>query len=348
MSNISILSLTQKEFAGRVKAKLGKGETHASLLYSEWYRQGEMRGETPAFKTAQVLLNQIIERVDGALPELLDKRVDGETTKFLTRSKKGLEIESVIIPMGRGSTLCVSSQVGCQMGCAFCETGRMGLLENLSCREIVGQVVTARHVLGASIRNIVFMGMGEPLDNLDNVLEAVKVLTDPGGLAFGPSNISISTSGLVEGIYRLIEETSPALNLAVSVNAPNDAVRRKIMPVNRRHDMKELKEAMEAYCSHPRRAIFAEYVLLAGVNDSLEQADELADYLRGLRVKINLIPYNAQSKDRFAPPTVEVMEAFAARLREHGYRVLLRMHKGRGIMAACGQLGNLELRKKSA
>ena len=116
------------------------------------------------------------------------------------------------------------------------------------------------------------------------------------------------------------------------------------MPVNRQHDMDALKEAMMAYCAHPRRAIFAEYVLLADVNDSLEQADQLAEYLRGLRVKINLIPYNAQSKDRFAPPNLETMEAFADRLRSHGYRVLLRANKGRGIMAACGQLGNLALR----
>lgn len=189
------------------------------------------------------------------------------------------------------------------------------------------------------------MGMGEPLDNYDEVMHAIKILMDPKGLGFGPSRITISTSGVVPKIYQLIKDVPPALNLAVSVNAPNDLIRNKIMPVNRRWDMSALKDAMKAYSAHPRRQIFVEYVLLKDVNDSLECADELASYLAGISIKINLIPYNPQSKDRFAPPELEVQEAFMQRLRHRGYHVLLRHHKGRSIMAACGQLGNLNLRK---
>jgi len=143
----------------------------------------------------------------------------------------------------------------------------------------------------------------------------------------------------------MIEDADPAINLAVSVNAPSDEVRTRIMPVNRKWNMAELKKAMLDYCAHPRREIFAEYVLIQGVNDSLEQADMLADYLRGLRVKVNLIPYNPQSKDRFSPPSDEVRENFLKRMREQGYHTLLRGAKGQKIMAACGQLGNVQLRK---
>lgn len=227
------------------------------------------------------------------------------------------------------------------MGCTFCETGRMGKLRSMSAEEIVAQVFLVRQ----SVRNIVFMGMGEPLDNFEEVMRAVEVLTDPSGLRFGPSRITISTSGVVPGIYQLIERADPALNLAVSVNAPCDELRRKIMPVNVKWDMAALYEAMRAYCSHPRRQILVEYVLLKDFNDSLECADLLGAYLQGLNVKINLIPYNPQSRSRFAPPEPEVREKFAERLRELGYMTLLRGTKGRQIMAACGQLGNLQLRR---
>jgi 23S rRNA (adenine2503-C2)-methyltransferase len=204
----------------------------------------------------------------------------------------------------------------------------------------------ARFVLGKEIRNIVFMGMGEPFDNYDAVMRAVAVFTDTGGLGFGPSRISISTSGRVDGIEKMTREADPALNLAVSVNAPSDEVRNRIMPVNRKWTMAELKSAMLNYCAHPRREILIEYVLLKGINDSLDNADELAEYLRDLKVKVNLIPYNPQSRDRFAPPEEEQREAFLKRMRSHGYQTLLRGTKGQQIMAACGQLGNVEVRKK--
>lgn len=248
--------------------------------------------------------------------------------------------------MESGVTLCISSQVGCRMGCAFCETGRMGLIRHLSTAEIVMQVFLAVHTLKAKVRNIVFMGMGEPLDNYDHVLQAIRVLSDPNALALGESRITVSTSGLVDKIYQLIEDFPPAVNLAVSVNASNDMIRQKIMPVNRKWDMNQLRKAMDLYCSHPRRQILAEYVLIKDVNDSIENAKELADYLRGLKVKVNLIPYNPQSRDRFAPSPNEKIEDFIATLRQEGYQVLIRKTKGQDIMAACGQLGNLQLRKE--
>lgn len=336
VSKVSIFCHTQKSYADALFAILGRGKRHAGIFYSAWMRKEEARVEAQA----AALMEEISAHTDVGLPELVLKKEEGKIVKYLLKFDDGRESESVILPMAAGATLCISSQVGCKMGCSFCETGKMGLLRSLSAREIVSQVYYARAEFGVAVRNIVFMGMGEPLDNFEEVQQAIKVLMDPHGLGFGPSRITVSTSGHVENMYRFMEKMDPAVNLAVSVNAPNDAVRNRIMPVNRRWNMGELKTAMEAYCAHPRREILVEYVLLKGINDSLESADELAEYLRGLKVKVNLIPYNAQSRDRYDPPEEEVKEAFLARMREKGYQTLLRHNKGRSIMAACGQLGN--------
>ena len=342
----SIFSHTQESFSEAVVETLGKGRQHAARLYSDWFRKGHLREvDRWAEPQALPLVQKMTEAADFALPEMSSFCEEGETVKFLMRFADGLESESVLIPMEAGTTICISSQIGCKMGCAFCETGKMGLVRHLRCEEIVAQVYWARFGLNREVRNIVFMGMGEPLDNYDAVMQAVSVLTDAGGMGFGPSRITLSTSGKVDAILRLCEEADPALNLAVSVNAPTDAVRNRIMPVNRTWDMAALKEAMQKYCAHPRREILIEYVLLQGINDSLEAADALADYLQGLRVKVNLIPYNPQRRDRFAPPEEVDREAFLKRMREHGYQTLLRGTKGQKIMAACGQLGNVEVRR---
>ncbi len=324
----------------------GKGRQHAAKLYSEWFRKGHVRDVAEwAEPQAIALVEKMIEKTCFSFPEMSAVREEGETAKFLLKFSDGLESESVLIPMEAGTTICISSQIGCKMGCAFCETGKMGLVRHLSCEEIVAQIFCARFVLGREVRNIVFMGMGEPFDNYDVVMRAVNVLMDAGGLQFGPSRITISTSGRVDAILRMAKEADPALNLAVSVNAPSDAIRNRIMPINREWNMAELKEAMLKYCEHPRREILAEYVLLEGINDSLESADMLAEYLRGIRVKVNLIPYNPQRRDRFAPPAMEQRVLFLQRMRAAGYNTLLRGTKGQQIMAACGQLGNVEVRK---
>jgi len=340
-----MFSKTQAEFSDTIYALLGRGKRHAALLYSQWAREGKIEPAAWAEPQALSLVEEILQHADLSVPEVSKTSGDGKTTKFLLRFADGLESETVIIPMESGTTLCVSSQVGCKRGCAFCETGRMGLLRNLTTREIVSQFFVAKHHFQAPVRNVVFMGMGEPFDNYDNVMQAVRVLTDPYGFGLGMSRITISTVGNVEAIRRFAKEADPALNLAVSVNAPTDEVRNRIMPVNRQHDMAELKKAMAAYLEHPRRQILAEYVLLKDVNDTLAHADALGEYLKELRVKINLIPYNEQANARFAPPGIGEQEAFMQRLRSHGFHVLLRHHKGRGIMAACGQLGNKAIRR---
>ena len=345
-SLISIFSHSSQEFASLVRNRLGKGYQHALLLYQEWYRTGQMTGNHPAFANAQALLQDILQLTDRSLLPLSAKQHDGYTGKFLLKTTDHLEIESVLIPMQAGGTLCISSQVGCRMGCSFCETGRMGLLRNLTTHEIVNQLFIARFILGFQVRNLVFMGMGEPFDNYENVMQAIRILTDPLGFGLGIHHLTVSTSGRVEEIYRFMNESGPIPHLALSLNAPTDELRNRLMPINRRYPLKDLYQAMQAFYDKRGKSILVAYVLIKGQNDTLEHAAQLADYLRGLHVKINLIPYNPQSHDRYQPPEQSVLESFTAYLRDQGYHTLLRQTKGQKIMAACGQLGNLELRRK--
>lgn len=343
---VSIFSHTFLSFSERIHAILGKGRLHAGLVYEEFYRTGAISGSHPSFGNAQALFQAIVQAADFSAPLQLGREMtDGATGKILFQTHDNLEVETVRIPMQAGGTLCVSSQVGCRMGCAFCETGRMGLLRNLTVEEIISQVFIARHRLGFAMRNIVFMGMGEPFDNYDSVMQAVRILTDPKGFGFGKRHLTVSTSGCIDGIRKMINEGEGAPNLAVSVNAPSDEERNRLMPVNRRYDMAQLHSAMSDYCAMTGRQILIAYVLFRGENDSLDHADRLAEYLRGLNVKVNLIPYNPQTRSRYQAPDLSTMDTFAERLRGHGYRTLLRLTKGQGIMAACGQLGNVQLRR---
>lgn len=343
---ISILSHTHASYVEAIQSQLGKGAQHALLVYEDFFRHGCATGNHPAFSNCKSLYDAIVESTDFCLPTVSGNRSDGMTGKFLVQTHDKLEVESVLIPMQAGGTLCISSQVGCRMGCAFCETGKMGLLRNLTTEEIVSQVFIARHELKMTFRNIVFMGMGEPFDNYDAVMKAVRVLGDAHGFGFGKKNMTVSTSGCVDGIEKLQQETGWTPNLAVSINAPSDELRNKLMPVNRRYSLSDLHHAMLSYNQSTGRQILVAYVLMKDVNDSLEHADQLAAYLRQLNVKINLIPYNPQSRDRFERPETSVLENFTTRLRNHGYYTLLRLTKGTDIMAACGQLGNLALRKE--
>ena len=345
-SSFSIFDHSSQSFASFVRDRLGKGYQHALLVYQEWYRTGQITGEHPAFSNAQTLLQAIQELIDFSHLPLAAERQDGNTGKFLLKTTDQLEIESVLIPMKAGGTLCLSSQVGCRMGCTFCETGRMGLLRNLTVREIVSQLFVARFILGFQVRNLVFMGMGEPFDNYENVMQAVRIFTDPYGFGLGIHHLTLSTSGRIEEIYRLMEETTPIPHLAISLNAPTDELRNRLMPINRSYPLKVLYQAMHDFYVKKGKSLLVAYVLMKGQNDTLEHADQLAAFLQGLHVKINLIPYNPQSRDRYQAPEQATLEAFTAYLREKGYYTLLRQTKGQKIMAACGQLGNLELKRR--
>jgi len=275
---------------------------------------------------------------------------DGDTVKFILQTPEGLESESVIIPMWRGrsrwTSLCVSSQVGCAMGCTFCETAQLGLLKNLSAAEIVAQLVVARRHFGADVRNVVFMGMGEPFDNFDNVIQAIRVLTDRSGLSMGMSRITISTVGRVAGIRRLAALGWRRINLAVSLNAPNDDIRSRIMPINRAEPMAELRRALRDYPLRSCQFFMIEYVLIPGVNDAPGHARQVADFLRGIKCCVNVIPYNPRLDSPWPAPSEASVQAFLGWLRDAGQFCKKRLTKGRDFMAACGQLGNRALRRE--
>lgn len=275
---------------------------------------------------------------------------DGETTKFCQSTPEGYEIESVVIPMGSvqnsWNTLCVSTQVGCARACTFCQTGRMGLLRNLTVDEIVGQAVAARDHFGAEIRNVVFMGMGEPMDNLENVIVAIEQLHRDRAHPIARRRMTVSTVGKCAGIRRLAELKWKRLGLAVSLNAPNDEIRSRIMPINRTEPMALLREAIADYPVRAGGHVLIEYVLLKGVNDEIDHARQLAAYLRGLSTCVNLIPWNPIEGIPFESPNQETVDAFQIELMGAGQLTFRRNTKGRAAMGACGQLGNLALERQ--
>jgi len=276
---------------------------------------------------------------------------DGELVKFTQRTPDDLEIESVVVPMERSGrrwkTLCVSSQIGCGRGCAFCETAQLGLLRNLTAGEIVGQFVAARRHFG-EIRNVVFMGMGEPFDNFDAVTQAIRVLNDRRGASLGRERIKVSTVGRVEGIRRFGRLGWRRITLAISLNAPNDRIRSQIMPINRLDPMPRLRSTLLEYPGADRRWFMIEYVLLPGVNDATDHARELADYLRPLRSVVNVIPYNPRRESPWRSPTTAEIRRFTTALADAGQVCKLRVTKGLARMAACGQLGNRSLSRPPA
>lgn len=337
---MKILAQTHDQFVEAVHRRYGKGSYYATPVYRHVMRAGKLTvDDLPVFARHPALARRLNEDLALSGRPAVKRHADGGVVKFVTRLVDGRAIESVVIPMHRRHTLCVSSQVGCRMGCRFCRTGKMGLIRNLSPAEIVGQVFTARHRMGFAIRNVVFMGMGEPLDNLDNVIQAIRVISDQRGFDIARRYITVSTAGLADGIDRLAAGLATPVNLAVSLNAPDDTIRSRLMPVNRSTPMNALRDALLRYPLGKQGSIFAEYVLIDGINDRREHAATLARYLSPLNAKLNLIPYNPAAGDAFTAPSADTCDRFHDWLVAEKIFVRRRGEKGARIMAACGQLG---------
>jgi len=272
------------------------------------------------------------------LQVLRDSSSRDGTRKFLFGLADALSIESVLIPESKRITLCVSTQVGCGFGCAFCATALMGLRRSLRASEIVDQILEARRLVAdRRITHVVLMGMGEPLANYSQTLKALEIVTDASaGIGISPRRVTVSTVGLVPQIKKLMEETR--VNLAISLHASTDEVRSQLMPVNRKYSLKDLLDCCRSLPIPKRRRITFEYVMLKGVNDSLEDARRLARLLSGIRCKINLIPFNPHPGTAFRRPSQEEIERFQNELCSRGYQVNVRQPRGDDIQAACGQL----------
>ncbi len=337
---MKILELTFAELTNELKYRYGKGKFHAAAVYREVFRNGNLDFcGVNEFSRSQKLARELEKDLEFNLCQVVNNKKEGGLTKFIMKLEDGLKIESVIIPMANYKTICISSQVGCKMGCSFCETAQLGFYRNLTVEEIVGQVYTAKVVFKLDVRNIVFMGMGEPFDNFENVIQAIRVMNDPRGLDFAKSHITVSTVGRVDGIRKLGALNWPCLNLAISLNAPNNRIRSKIMPINRTVPMDKLKKALLEYPLRKSGTFFIEYVLIKDVNDRREHASELAKFLKPLKARLNLIPYNPRSNSPFKAPSDDDIQRFCDWLVKENVFVRKRSTKGRGIMAACGQLG---------
>ncbi|MBU1964289.1 MAG: 23S rRNA (adenine(2503)-C(2))-methyltransferase RlmN [Proteobacteria bacterium] len=335
LPNIRDLSLEEIEV---LIASLGKEKYRARQIMKWLYIGGatsfaEMTTLAREFRTRMEGLTRIAEPAIDRIQTASDG-----TKKVLFRIEDGLFIESVLIPGRNHWTACISTQAGCAMGCRFCLTGRQGLRRNLLPSEITGQMTMLRRHTpeGPEIKNIVLMGMGEPLANYDHTLKAIRIITSDHGLGFSNRKITVSTCGIAPLIVKLGKDV--CVNLAISLNAPDDRLRDELMPVNRKYPLKELLAACRDYPMPGRRMLTFEYTLMAGVNDSPADAEKLARLLRGLRCKLNLIAFNEFPGAPYRTPTPEAVSAFQQVLLDRHYTAILRASRGRDILAACGQL----------
>ena len=322
-----------------------------------WVYHAGVRDFGEMTNIAKDMRAQLAAKFDIARPEIIERQVSNDgTRKYLLRFGPGVEAECVFIPdVGRAGALCVSSQVGCTLNCTFCHTGTQKLVRNLTAAEIVGQVLAAKDDLeewpsdaeGRRLSNIVFMGMGEPLYNLDNVASAMDIISDGEGVSLSRRRITVSTSGVVPEMKRLGEETGAML--AISLHATNDDLRNELVPINKKYPITELMDACRNYpgVSNARRITF-EYVMLKGVNDSDAEARELVRLLKGVPAKINLIPWNAWPGAPYECSSWERIEAFADIVNRAGYASPIRTPRGRDIQAACGQLKSESVKKRAS
>jgi len=342
ISKVDLKNFTLDEMTAFL-SDLGKERFRARQIM-RWIYQRGANSFSEMTDLSKDLRRELEERatISAFEPEVVETSEDG-TQKYLFRLVDGQTVETVRIPMeGQRATLCISTQVGCAMQCAFCLTGTFGLVRNLEASEIVNQVCYA--MKEAPVNNIVLMGMGEPLHNLDNVVRALQILYADDGFGFGARKVTLSTSGLVPEMIELGKRIR--VGLAISLNATTDAVRNELMPVNRRYPLAELMAACRRYPLQPRERITFEYILINGVNDTLADARRLVKLLHGIKAKVNLIPFNEHEGSAFRAPHPKDIEAFQTYLLSRDIVSIRRASKGRDISAACGQLkGKLEKRQ---
>ena len=336
MATIDLRSLPQEELTAQLQSN-GYPAFRAKQI-REWLDRGvtDFDKMTNLPKDLRQKLAEIYTVPGVTILRKLVSAIDG-TVKYLFQLDDGETVESVLMQYKHGWSQCLSTQVGCKMGCTFCATGMGGFIRNLSAAEMIGQIEAAQQDTGIRVSSIVLMGMGEPLDNYEQVVRFLRMLGEEGGVHIGMRHISLSTCGVVPGIYRLMEEQIP-LTLSISLHAPNDEIRSRSMPINRRWPMKELLCACRDYIDATGRRISFEYAMIDGVNDSDAHAAELADRLHGMLCHVNLIPVNAVKGTTQKRSSRERIRSFMDVLEKKGINVTVRRTLGADINASCGQL----------
>lgn len=304
----------------------------------EWIYQKQEKDFSLMSNLSLALREHLIQHCQIPVPGITREQISADGThKFLLELDDNALIETVLMRHDYGLSLCVTSQIGCSMGCAFCASGLKKRQRNLTVAELVGQIMAVSLALNVRISHVVVMGTGEPFDNYDHVIRFIRTINDDKGLAIGQRHITVSTCGIVPKILQYADEPIRS-NLAISLHASNDSLRSRLMPINRRYPLSDIISACEVYFAKTSRRVTYEYILLAGVNDSLEQANELADLLRGQNAYVNLIPYNPVGEFTFKQTNNAQALAFLDRLSKRGINAILRKEQGADIQAACGQL----------
>ncbi len=313
-----------------------------ALQVFEWLYQKKETNINNFTNLKKELREKIESNFSFTMPKIIRIEKDTLTRKYLFELSDKNYIESVIMFHDYGISICVSSQVGCNMGCRFCESGRLKKVRNLETFEIVSQLLLIEDDLKLRISSVVIMGIGEPLDNYKNIVKFIKIINDAKGLAIGIRHITLSTSGLVPKIYDLMDEEL-GINLAISLHAPNDEIRNQIMKVNEVYNISQLLDSVKDYIAHTNRRVTIEYVMLKGINDSKTCAIELAEKLKGMNIYVNLIPYNETNHLEFKKSENQTISEFCKTLKELGINVTIRKEFGSKISAACGQLRSKEV-----
>lgn len=336
----NIFGMTRKALEDYFIA-IGEKKFRAVQVY-EWLYQKRVFAIDEFSNIKKETQERMKQDFDTHFIQIEKKQEEDLTKKYLFRLKDGEAIEAVVMMHDYGISVCVSSQVGCNMGCAFCESGRLKKVRNLESYEMVEQILAIEQDLGQRIRSVVIMGIGEPLDNFANVVDFIQIINDAKGLAIGARHITVSTCGVIPKIYELAK-LSIQINLAISFHAPNDELRSKLMPVNKVYSIPVLMQAIRDYLQVTSRRVTIEYVMLNNVNDSIKCAEELADLFQGMNIYVNLIPYNETNHLEFERSSKTKINAFYDTLKRRGINVTVRREFGSNIDAACGQLRGREI-----
>lgn len=308
----------------------------------EWLYQKREKDMTLWTNMKKELREKLQNDFSFEMPKIIKREQDELTEKYLIELKDNEHIEAVLMRHDYGNSVCVSSQVGCNMGCAFCESGRLKKLRNLETYEMVCQILLIEEMINERISSVVIMGIGEPLDNYENVLNFIKIINAPKGIAIGARHITLSTCGLIPKIKEL-SEVPLQINLAISLHASNNELRNQLMSVNKMYNVVDLIDTIKAYIDKTNRRVTIEYVMLNNVNDKIENALELASLLKGMNVYVNLIPYNETNHLEFKKSSKERILKFYDTLKKNKINVTIRKEFGSKISAACGQLRSKEV-----
>ena len=317
------LSMNEKEFK-------------ATQIY-EWLYQKNIND----FKEITNIKKEIIKKLESDFNlnklKILEKQKGENVYKYLFELEDNNKIEAVLMKHDYGNSLCVSSQVGCNMGCKFCESGRLKKVRNLNSHEMVLQLLQIEQDLNLRISHVVLMGIGEPLDNYDNIMDFINIINDPKGKAIGSRHITVSTCGLVPKIEQFMKDQTQ-VNLAISLHAPTDELRNQLMPINKVYNLNKLMEVLKKYLNTTNRRLTFEYIMLKGINDTKKDALDLVNLLKGMNCYVNLIPYNETSHIEYKKSDKKTIDIFFDTLKKNNINVTIRKEFGKTVSAACGQL----------